>query len=76
MKEEWGMRGFAVTDFSNTNNYMDVIQGVLAVFCGFMLGRTYRPGTFFSVPSSSVLGNSPSWAAGTIVVPRWVVRMA
>ena len=30
MRGEWGMRGFAVTDFSNTNNYMDVIQGVLA----------------------------------------------
>ena len=30
LRGEWGMRGFAVTDFSNTNNYMDVIQGVLA----------------------------------------------
>ena len=30
MRGEWGMDGFVVTDFSNNNNYMDVIQGVLA----------------------------------------------
>ena len=30
LKNEWGMDGFAVTDFSNSNNYMDVIQGLLA----------------------------------------------
>ena len=30
LRGEWGMEGFAVTDFSNSNNYMDVVQGVLA----------------------------------------------
>lgn len=30
MRGEWNMAGFAITDFSNNNNYMDVIQGVLA----------------------------------------------
>lgn len=30
LRGEWGMPGFAVTDFSNSNNYMDVVQGVLA----------------------------------------------
>lgn len=30
LHNEWGMPGFAVTDFSNANNYMDVVQGVLA----------------------------------------------
>lgn len=30
MRNEWKMSGFALTDFSNSNNYMDVIQGVLA----------------------------------------------
>ncbi len=30
LRGEWGMEGFAVTDFSNSNDYMDVVQGVLA----------------------------------------------
>lgn len=30
MRGEWGMQGFAVTDYSNSNAYMDVVQGVLA----------------------------------------------
>jgi beta-glucosidase len=30
MRGEWGMQGFAVTDYSNSNSYMDVIQGLLA----------------------------------------------
>ncbi len=30
LRNEWGMNGFAVTDFSNSNSYMDVVQGVLA----------------------------------------------
>ena len=30
LRNEWAMPGFAVTDFSNSNNYMDVVQGVLA----------------------------------------------
>lgn len=30
LRGEWGMSGFALTDFSNSNDYMDVIQGVLA----------------------------------------------
>ena len=30
LRGEWGMRGFVLTDFSNSNNYMDVVQGVLA----------------------------------------------
>ncbi|MBQ8161493.1 MAG: glycoside hydrolase family 3 C-terminal domain-containing protein [Clostridia bacterium] len=30
LRGECGMRGFALTDFSNSNNYMDVVQGVLA----------------------------------------------
>lgn len=30
LRGEWGMSGFVLTDFSNSNNYMDVIQGVLA----------------------------------------------
>ena len=30
LRNEWGMQGFALTDFSNSNDYMDVIQGVLA----------------------------------------------
>lgn len=30
LRGEWGMTGFALTDFSNFNNYMDVVQGVLA----------------------------------------------
>lgn len=30
LRGEWGMNGFVLTDFSNNNNYMDVIQGLLA----------------------------------------------
>ena len=30
LRSEWGMPGFALTDFSNSNNYMDVVNGVLA----------------------------------------------
>ena len=30
LRGEWGMPGFALTDFSNSNNYMDVVNGVLA----------------------------------------------
>ena len=30
MRGEWGMRGFALTDYANSNNYMDVVQGLLA----------------------------------------------
>jgi beta-glucosidase len=30
MRGEWGMPGFALTDFSNSNNYMDVLNGVMA----------------------------------------------
>ena len=30
LRGEWAMPGFALTDFSNSNDYMDVIQGVLA----------------------------------------------
>jgi len=30
LHNEWNMAGFAITDFSNSNNYMDVVQGVLA----------------------------------------------
>lgn len=30
LRGEWGMPGFVLTDFSNSNNYMDVIQGLLA----------------------------------------------
>lgn len=30
MRGEWGMKGFALTDYSNSNQYMDVVQGVLA----------------------------------------------
>ncbi|MBQ1492740.1 MAG: glycoside hydrolase family 3 C-terminal domain-containing protein, partial [Blautia sp.] len=30
LRGEWNMAGFAITDFSNNNNYMDVVQGVLA----------------------------------------------
>lgn len=30
LRGEWGMPGFILTDFSNSNNYMDVIQGLLA----------------------------------------------
>lgn len=30
LKGEWGMSGFALTDFSNSNDYMDVIQGLMA----------------------------------------------
>ena len=30
LRGEWGMSGFALTDFSNSNKYMDVIQGVMA----------------------------------------------
>ncbi len=30
LRGEWGMLGFALTDFSNSNNYMDVVNGVLA----------------------------------------------
>lgn len=30
MRGEWGMKGFALTDYANSNNYMDVVQGLLA----------------------------------------------
>lgn len=30
MRGEWGMRGFALTDYSNFNSYMDIFQGLLA----------------------------------------------
>ena len=30
LRGEWGMPGFALTDFSNSNNYMDVVNGVMA----------------------------------------------
>ena len=30
LRGEWGMKGFALTDFSNSNSYMDVVQGLLA----------------------------------------------
>lgn len=30
MRGEWGMRGFALTDYANSNTYMDVVQGLLA----------------------------------------------
>lgn len=30
LRGEWAMAGFAITDFSNNNNFMDVVQGVLA----------------------------------------------
>lgn len=30
LRGEWDMAGFAITDFSNNNNFMDVVQGVLA----------------------------------------------
>ena len=30
LRGEWGMRGFALTDFSNNNNYMDVLNGLMA----------------------------------------------
>ncbi len=30
LRNEWGMPGFALTDFSNNNNFMDVVQGLLA----------------------------------------------
>lgn len=30
LRGEWGMKGFALTDFSNTNNYMDVLNGLMA----------------------------------------------
>ena len=30
LRGEWGMKGFAITDFSNNNLYMDVVQGLLA----------------------------------------------
>ena len=30
LRGEWGMKGFIVTDFSNSNDFMDVIQGLLA----------------------------------------------
>ena len=30
LRNEWDMKGFVITDFSNNNNFMDVIQGVLA----------------------------------------------
>ncbi len=30
LRGEWGMPGFALTDFSNNNAFMDVIQGLLA----------------------------------------------
>ena len=30
LRGEWGMTGMVQTDFSNNNNYMDVVQGVLA----------------------------------------------
>ena len=30
LRGEWGMPGFALTDFANSNGYMDVVNGVLA----------------------------------------------
>ena len=30
LRGEWGLPGFALTDFSNSNKYMDVVQGLLA----------------------------------------------
>lgn len=30
MRGEWGMQGFAITDYANNNKYMDVVQGLLA----------------------------------------------
>ncbi len=30
LRGEWGMPGFIITDFSNSNDFMDVIQGLLA----------------------------------------------
>ena len=30
LRGEWGMSGFVLTDFSNNNDYMDVVQGLLA----------------------------------------------
>jgi len=30
MRNEWNLFGFAITDFSNNNNFMDVVQGLLA----------------------------------------------
>ena len=30
LRGEFGMPGFAITDFSNNNNFMDVVQGLLA----------------------------------------------
>ncbi len=30
LRGEWGMEGFALTDFANSNDYMDVVQGLLA----------------------------------------------
>ena len=30
LRGEFGMPGFALTDFSNNNNFMDVVQGLLA----------------------------------------------
>lgn len=30
LRGEWGMPGFVLTDFSNSNDFMDVIQGLLA----------------------------------------------
>lgn len=30
MRGEWGMQGFALTDYANYNKYMDVFQGLLA----------------------------------------------
>ena len=30
LRNEFGMKGIILTDFSNSNNYMDVVQGVVA----------------------------------------------
>ena len=30
LRGEWGMPGFVLTDFSNNNNYMDVLNGLMA----------------------------------------------
>lgn len=30
LRGEWGMKGFALTDYANSNAYMDVVQGLLA----------------------------------------------